>query len=132
MDYSHFNQNDINSFIKESYVLHALEDDIHVQLLTLRYNENCAIISSPFISKETIVDTSKTIQGIYNKIGKLTAPWVDVWYNQQEEKKTLNAADINEIKSRWEAVFGSIDSPEMQAKLEKLKENVKKAREGKS
>jgi len=121
IDYSKFNSNSIQDLIKERLILRYQEAEVFRDLLNLQYSSDTTIISSGLLKPEVVPDKLKRASNLYKQITNLSAPWVDI---SIEEINELSMDDPGSLQSRWENIFGKLDSPEVKAKLESLKKQT--------
>lgn len=124
VDYTRFDFFDRLSYLREALLLRELEDNHYKELFGLRFQQYAAASSLWDAEGKQHQAYKKLTDEHYIKLGKLTMPWLD-W--DKGTSRTIDKDKAGEMKTRWEAVFGKMDSPEVARKIKEFQDAAKAA-----
>lgn len=104
--------------LKEQLILREVERELYLKSCEL---DHAAEVASAQYVQQDIYDYHINRAGEFADYhNKLSLPYTDVGTRAEEQ---LTAASAREM---WEAAFGSLDDPETQAKLKRMKEDAER------
>lgn len=118
MDYSGFDPKDPKARLRENLAFRLLERDRINQVIDARTAIFSGLLSAFPQSKEHAQFASKVLEQAEQNVKSLRnglLPWID-WLSEEHDKIEDNSG--KDLHRRWEAFFGSLNSPETQKKLD--------------
>lgn len=128
LDYSKLELDSPRTIFLENLVINEIEKEGYQQLLSMRYLTHAIRQTIITRTEEGVEYHRKQIEqanSVYEIFGSLVLPWLK-WNTGQIDEKSSKIKEAEELAKRWEAMFGKLSDPNVQATLKKYEEANKK------